>query len=449
MIDVERIIEKGIRKAEELGATEVEIYVVDEYSTALSTTMKGFEGIRRGSTLTADVRVAIGKKVTVQGAIISTENDLDNLIEKAISIAKIVPEDPQWVSLPRDYGYTHVCDIVDERIRDMDETSSIELLRRAIELPKEIDVRAYTTLAEVELSYIRKWIGNSYEKPLSYDKTSFYFAIDVKAVENGYESSYHSYYLAPTLREFDMNELIKNAVEVAVLTIRSKPIDTGSYNVIFMPQVLASILRTLIAPALRADQVQKNRSPLIKKLFSQVLSEEITIIDDGVAPNMIRSAPFDDEGVAMKRKTVVDKGVLLTYLYDTYTAYIDNQESTGNAVRHGLASPPVPDITNIILLPGTSSIENIVNDLKEAIVVYATIGEWLSNPVNGNLGATVVNAVYFKNGTPLHGVKGVTISGNIYNLLDRDLVAVSRDIELVGNMLVPAICSKNVAIAGK
>ncbi|MEM1916291.1 MAG: metallopeptidase TldD-related protein, partial [Ignisphaera sp.] len=255
--------------------------------------------------------------------------------------------------------------------------------------------------------------------------------------------------LAPTLREFDMNELIKNAVEVAVLTIRSKPIDTGSYNVIFMPQVLASILRTLIAPALRADQVQKNRSPLIKKLFSQVLSEEITIIDDGVAPNMIRSAPFDDEGVAMKRKTVVDKGVLLTYLYDTYTAYIDNQESTGNAVRHGLASPPVPDITNIILLPGTSSIENIVNDLKEAIVVYATIGEWLSNPVNGNLGATVVNAVYFKNGTPLHGVKGVTISGNIYNLLDRDLVAVSRDIELVGNMLVPAICSKNVAIAGK
>ncbi|MEM1736318.1 MAG: DNA gyrase modulator, partial [Ignisphaera sp.] len=160
MIDVERIIEKGIRKAEELGATEVEIYVVDEYSTALSTTMKGFEGIRRGSTLTADVRVAIGKKVTVQGAIISTENDLDNLIEKAISIAKIVPEDPQWVSLPRDYGYTHVCDIVDERIRYMDETSSIELLRRAIELPKEIDVRVYTTLAEVELSYIRKWIGN-------------------------------------------------------------------------------------------------------------------------------------------------------------------------------------------------------------------------------------------------------------------------------------------------
>lgn len=450
MIDVEQVIVKGVKKAEELGATEAELYVTEEKEVSLFATSKGIESVRRGTVVTVDIRVAIGKRVTVQGGVISSENDVVNLIEKAVSIARVLPEDPNWVSLPKNYGYTPTLDIVDEKIKMLDMEMATSLIKEAIQMPPQIDRRASANEIGVNMGIVRKWIANSYSSnPMTYEKTSFSFIVEVKAVEEGYESSYYKYYFAPTLKEFNLETLVKSATEVAISTLKARPIETGKYTVLFMPSVFAAILRALIVPAVRADQVQKNRSPLAKKLFSKVLSEGITIVDDGAAPNMIGSAPFDDEGVATKRKTVVDKGILLTYLYDTYTAYIDNQESTGNAVRMGVGSPPAPNATNFIVIPGKEPVEDIIKDVKDVVVVYSTIGEWLSNPVNGNLGATVTNAIYYKNGEPIQPVKGIAISGNIYRMLNEDLEDISREVELVSNMIVPAVCVRNVAVAGE
>jgi PmbA protein len=450
MIDIELVVSKAIKKAEELGASEVELHIIEEKEVSVYATSKGVEGARRGTIATADVRIAIGKKVTVQGSVISSENDVLNLVEKAVSIARVVPEDPNWISLPKSCGYTSTFDLIDDRIKALDTNTLTSIIRETLKIPPQVDRRASANEVAINASVIRKWIANTYStNVITYEKTLFSFIVEVKASEEGYESSYYKYYYAPTFKEFNLETLVKDATTIAISTLKAKPIETGKYSIIFMPSVFAAILRALLVPAVRADQVQKNRSPLAKKLFTKVLSENITIVDDGAAPNMIGSAPFDDEGVPTKRKTVIDKGVLLTYLYDTYTAYIDNQESTGNAVRPGLGSPPTPNATNFIVIPGTKSVEDIIRDSRDVLVVYSTIGEWLSNPVNGNLGATATNAIYYRNGEPVQPVKGITISGNIYKLLNEDFEALSREVELVANMLVPAVCVRNVAVAGE
>uniref|UniRef100_A0A7C2ZRB4 TldD/PmbA family protein n=1 Tax=Ignisphaera aggregans TaxID=334771 RepID=A0A7C2ZRB4_9CREN len=450
MIDVERIVEKGIKTAEGLGASEAEIHVVENSSVSIVATRRGIESVGRRSLLTVDVRVSLGKRVTVQGAVVSSEKDVLDLIERAVSIVKVVPEDPNWVSLPRNCGYTPTSGIVDNKVKNMDTEYYKSLIVDVLQKPGHIDKRAFASEVSVEAGTLRRWIGNSYtSSAMTYEKTSFFFGVAVKAVEEGYEGSYHSFYLAPTLKEFDPDHLVEKSTTLAVASLRAKPIDTGRYTVVLAPRVLAAVLRALLVPAIRADQVQKNRSPLAKKLFDKIFAESITIVDDGAAPNMIGSAPFDDEGIPTKRKTVVDKGALLTYLYDTYTAYIDNQESTGNAFRAGLGVPPAPNASNMIVIPGTDPLETIIRDVKDVIVVHATIGEWLSNPVNGNLGATITNAIYYKNGESVQAVKGVALSGNIYSMLAEDLVTLSREVELVGNMLVPSVCIRNVSIAGR
>jgi len=445
-MDLHTLIEKGIKKAHELGASEAEIYVVRRVSLSLTASGRGVEKLESGEILAVGVRIAVGRRVSNQGTLISSEKDLDNLILNTVKVAKTLPEDPQWISLPKKYGYTQCYDVVDNKIRSLEPEMFMDLTRYGLIKPSDIDRRVSATNIRVGGGYTVRAIGNSYNDVMISEKTGFYFGIEVKAVDGDKESSYSEYYWAPTTKEFDIDRVISEAVDISIKTLGAKQIETGRYQVILAPGVFSEIISTLIVPAIRADWVQKKRSPLQGKLYNEIFSPSLTIIDDGAAPNMVATNPFDDEGVATQRKAVFDRGVLTTYLYDTYTANIDGKESTGNAVKSGLGSTTYPDATNIIVLPGTSSIDSMIRDIKRGIVVYSTIGGWLSNPVNGYLNTTAVNSLYIENGKILYPVKGAIITGNIYELLSKNLIALSKEVKHYGNYIAPYIMLENSQI---
>ncbi|MDW8010919.1 MAG: metallopeptidase TldD-related protein, partial [Sulfolobales archaeon] len=210
------------------------------------------------------------------------------------------------------------------------------------------------------------------------------------------------------------------------------------------------VLQPLIVPAVCADSVQKGRSPLKNKVGSQVVSENLTIIDDGTHPGLVGTRGFDDEGVPTTRKYVIDRGVLKGFLYDTYTALIEGRNSTGNAFRSVPYSTPVPWISNLIVEGGHGSLSDLVKDVRRGVVVYSTIGEWLSNPVSGLLNATITNGMYVENGEEKFPVKGVVISGNIYDVLKPVDIRVSSEREsCFGRFVLPALYLPKITLAGK
>lgn len=448
MISVLDLVERGVKRAEVLGASEAEVYVVREESLSVKGSVRGVESVESGEAVNAFVRVVVGKRLSVQGGMVSRAEDVDTIVEGAVKVAKLSPEDPNWVSLPRRLGSTPTFDLVDSVVRSLELNYFAQFVKRALEMPKDLDRRAFASGAMASATSVAKAVGNSYQAPVYSEQTLFSFGIEVKAVESGFESGFYSYYTAPTLREFRLEKEVDYATRIAVETLRARRVETGVYQVLLMPRVFASVLGSLIVPAVRADMVQKRRSPLAGKLYSHVLSEQLTIIDDGAVPNMPGSTPFDDEGVATKRKTVFDRGVLRTYLYDTYTANMDNKESTGNAKRSG-ASNTYPDATNVLVLPGTSPLDSIIRDIKRGIVVHGTIGEWLSNPVSGYLNATVTHGFLVEGGEIKQAVKGVVISGDVYKLLGGDLAALSKEFEASSNYIVPAALLNSVSVAGE
>lgn len=448
MVDVLTLVERGVRRAEALGATEAEVYAVREGSLTVMGSVRGVEGAEGGESVSVYIRVAVGKRLSVQGGLVSGVGDVDTIAESAVKIARASPEDPNWASLPKRLGSTPTFDLVDSAVKSLEPERFVELVKRSLEIPKELDKRAFASEASVRASVVVKAIGNSHQPPVSCEQTVFDFGVEVKAVEDGFESGFYSYYVAPTLREFRLEKEVEYATRVAVETLRAKRVGTGVYQVLLMPRVFSSVLGALLVPAVRADMVQKKRSPLVGRLYSQVLSEQLTIVDDGAVPNMPGSTPFDDEGVATKRKVVFDRGVLRTYLYDTYTANIDNRESTGNAKRMG-ASNTYPDATNILVLPGTSSLDSLVRDMNRGIVVHGTIGEWLSNPVSGYLNATVTHGFLVEGGEVKQAVKGVVIAGDTYKLLKEGLAALSKEAEAIVNYIVPAVLLSGVSVAGE
>jgi TldD protein len=235
------------------------------------------------------------------------------------------------------------------------------------------------------------------------------------------------------IKGFDWQTFVKEVSELAVKASRARVPKPGAYRAVIDNELIGLMLHEAFGHASEGDLVMYREPVLYGKLGTKIASELVTIVDDGLAEGGY-PVPFDDEGVAKRRTVVVEKGALRTFLYDTYTASIEGKESTGNARRMGVANV-FPSPTNIIVLPGTSSLDSIVKDVRRGIVVYGTIGEWLSNPVSGLLNATVTNGLLVENGEVKQAVKGVVIGGDIYKLFKDHVVALSKEFEAVGNYL--------------
>ena len=325
----------------------------------------------------------------------------------------------------------------------------VEEVEKAFARAIEIDRRCYTSMIDVNLSEIRRAIGNSYGEIVDDTVTRIRATVHVKAVEGSEESGFYEQFAASTLAGFDLEQLVERAARRAIAGLYARPIETGRYKVVLVSKVFAATVNALIVPAVSIEWVKKNRSPLINKLGEQVFSEAISIVDDGAAQNLAASASFDDEGIKMKRKVVIDRGVLETYLYDYYYSVLESREPMGNGLRQRISSAPRPWATNFIVLPGSATLDGLVRDLGKGIVIYQTIGEWLSNPVNGFLNATVTNAVLVEDGEPKRSIKGIVINGNIYELLKDRVIGLASDVENYMNVYAPSIALEGMTIAGK
>jgi len=102
--------------------------------------------------------------------------------------------------------------------------------------------------------------------------------------------------------------------------------------------VATSILEHIFE-GVNGDSVYRGASFLAGKLGHKIAGDNVTIIDDGTVPGGFGTSPFDGEGVPTRRTVVIEKGVLSSYLLNTYTAKKLGLKTTGNASR-GLAGTP-------------------------------------------------------------------------------------------------------------
>ena len=120
---------------------------------------------------------------------------------------------------------------------------------------------------------------------------------------------------------------------------------------------------------------------------------------------------MDGEGVHSQRTVVVEKGILKSFLYDSYTASKDGVESTGNAVR-GYDHTPVIGATNLCIESNTiATKDELLRDVRDGIFVNDVIGAHTASPTSGDFSIVAQNAFSVKNGE-LKPLKGVMIVGN-------------------------------------
>jgi len=442
------LAELAIKKALTLGATEAEAYVQKvrriwiEFADKIDS-FKVIESIGMG------LRVAINRKLAVHSTSILSEREVEEAAEKAVKIARVAPEDSYWQHLNKEFGKSPVQRYFDDKLEAIEYNQIIGELTAAIDRMREYDSRVRPTRGMLMASISNTTILNSYGEGNERKETHVSAWVRAKAEELGEKSTGTEHRETRFWNELNLEEMAVSAAEKSVKFLKAKPIKSQKIPVIVRNQVFASILGVVLSGPITADWVQKGRSPLSNKLEMQVAAQKISIVDDGTLQGGWRTRPFDDEGHPTQRTAIIENGILKNYLYDSYTALKDNVKSTGNAFRGRYWMPPQPSPTNLMLEAGDVSPEEMIEETKGGVFIEETIGEWLSNPISGNLNATITHGYLIENGELTTPVKGIVMSGNLYEILKDGIELIGNDLRNNMQNYSPTVKLKEITIAGK
>lgn len=370
---------------------------------------------------------------------------LKGVAEEALARISVSSPDPFRKYLPPSGNYPQVT-ICDETIFSLSERDKISIVEELCERAKESHPKVEKVRkAEYDDGIYEVVLANTEGVILHRDGT--FFSIGLAVLASGEGEKEMGYYAQERrfFRDLDSAEIVKKAVDRATSLLGGKRIKSQKLPLVLSPEASSDFI-SLFASLLSAENVQKGKSLLANKLGNKVAFDSFSLVDDGTLDRGVGSAPFDGEGFPTKRKEVIEKGILKTYLHNLYTAYKDGVETTGNAVR-GYASVPSVGITNLFILPGDSSPEEILNSIEKGLYVLDLMGLHTVNLVSGDF-SLGVSGLWIENGELTFPVKGVSIAGNLLEFFNR-IEGVGKDLVFFGNVGGVTLLISGVMVGGE
>lgn len=443
-MDTESLLHDLIQKALKRGADAADAVAATAVSLSHAQRLGKMEKLERSEAHDMGLRVIIGKRQAVVSSNDWKADALDQLIDQAISMARVVPEDPHIGLADEDQIFKGP--FTDLDLYDPVEPAPevlIERARAAEDAALAVEGITNSEGAEADWSRwdIRLAASNGFSG--AYQNSRHGVGVSVLAGEGtGMESDYdfHSTVHGEDLE--DASQVGLRAATKAVEKLNPKRGKTGQYPIIFDPRVANSIPRHL-AGAINGASVARGTSFLKNKLHQQVMAEGIDVVEDPHRIRGLASKPFDAEGLKNYAKNLVDKGMLTTWVLDLRTARQLGMESTGNASR-GAGSPPSPSITNLYIAAGKASPKDLMADIKTGFYVTSLMGQGV-NGITGDY-SRGASGFWIENGEIAYPVNEMTIAGNLKDIF-MNLTA-ADDLEFRYGTNAPTLRIDGMTVAG-
>ena len=234
--------------------------------------------------------------------------------------------------------------------------------------------------------------------------------------------------------------------EAARRTLRrlgARKVQTQKVPVVFDQDMAAGLMGNLCG-AVSGYALYKGASFLLGQLGQKIAPDTVTVYDDGRMFRGLGSRPFDGEGLPTRKTTVVERGVLKSYLLDTYSGKKLGLSSTGNAARSVGDSLSV-GATNFYLVPGTAAPSDIIRSVKRGLYVTELIGFGI-NMVTGDYSRGAAG-FWIENGELAYPVEEITIAGNLKRMF-QDIELIGSDLQFRGRIACPTIKIREMTVAG-
>ncbi|MGA1843786.1 MAG: TldD/PmbA family protein [bacterium] len=426
-------------------ATAGEICLMESRNIHLEVERGDIDVIKNSQDRLLAVRVLRGHSLGFAYCTDFSPSSLDMLVDQVMNSAASTDEDPHYHFPASRKGTTPVT--MDERLSSVPLTEKFkrcqEMERAAYQTDSRIKVARQFSYSETITDV---YLVNSHGLEVSYGKSACSTFAMVVAQEGSDAQMAWEMDIQTSYDRLRWDEVGQGAAHKALALLGARSIGTRRAPVIFSPPVGISIMGAF-SPAFFADAVQKGRSLMAGRLGQIVASPAVSLVDNGLLEGGLATAPYDGEGVPTQKTVIVDKGRLATYLYDSYTAHKDGVASTGNGVRPGSKSQPQVGATNFYVEKGTCTEDELLADIREGFYVTDVMGAHTINPISGDysLGAT---GHWIKGGRREYPVRGVTISGNVLDMLT-NISRCADNLRFYGPFGAPTILVSGMIIAGE
>lgn len=278
---------------------------------------------------------------------------------------------------------------------------------------------------------------------LAHKGNSYLVVVVLYVEQEGIVKNDYEYILSINPLERDIRLMANKVLQITLSKFGKASIEDGKYKAVLSQSAVGSFL-DVVLKALNSEETQKHSSFLEGKLNEQVFSSNLTVEELPLTENVFFSY-FDDEGVPTQNKTLIEKGVIKTYLYNLVTAKKDGVSSTGNGSRSG--SKIKIAFNNVFVKPGELDLDNLFD--KTANGIYVTKVQGLRAGMNEKSGDFSLQAEGFiiKDGKLSAPLPLFTVSGNVFELFN-NIIHVGCDGKLLfSKITTPSILVENLKIS--
>jgi len=257
-------------------------------------------------------------------------------------------------------------------------------------------------------------------------ETAAYIMASVLAADGDETQTGFDFSVGRDPNDLDIDKAAADAADRATRMLGATKPPSERVTVVLDPWVSAQLLG-IIGSTLSGEAVLKGRSPFADRMGEQIASALLTLVDDPTNPDAFTATQTDGEGLATRRNSLIEDGVLKAFLHNSYTARRMATVSTGSAVR-GFKSTPSAGTRAVSLIPGTKSQAELLAEVGDGILIQAVTGLHSGvNPVSGDF-STGAQGLRIKGGAAGEPLREFTIASTLQRIL-HDVLAVGGDIE--------------------
>ena len=439
----EELVDMALAHAKRLGATDAAAEASEGCGLSVSVRKGELENVERNRDKGLSVTVYVGQRRGNASTSDFSPPAIAQTVQAAYDIARFTAEDPMA-------GLPDEADIAEPAVRTLD----LDLFH-----PWDITSEQAAALAlrcEKAAFATDKRIRNSEGAAVSAQQSHF-FSAHTHGFRGGYASSRHSISVSPIAGTGDAMQrdawyssmlnaadlaspqrVGRYAAERALSRLGARKISTRNCPVLFESPLAAGLMGSLVQ-ALSGGALYRQSSFLLNSLGKQVLPKHVDLSEDPFVKRGKGSSPFDEEGVRVAPRQVVEAGRVKGYFLSSYTARKLGMRTTGNAGgSHNLV------LRSRLTQPG-DDLDAMIRAMGRGLFVTELMGQGV-NYVTGDY-SRGASGFWVENGRIAYPVHEITIAGNMKSML-KDIEAIGSDTYHYGAKATGSVLIGKMKVAG-